>query len=139
MFNALTSEELLVGVGRVLRMAADADSGLEDYQRSQVLSAYSVTRLLAAEHAGAPALLAWARAELLAATADDDDRPALTAPRERVDAATDGVELGEAVADLLAALPRDQDPPDPTRAAILAVLRELTNREQSALAAPLPS
>jgi hypothetical protein len=133
-FNALSSEQLLVGVGRVLRMAADADGGLEDYQRSQVLSAYSVTRLLAAEHAGAAALLTWARAALLAAI-EPDDRPQLHAPRERIAQATDGVELGEAVSGLLTALPAS----DPTRTAVHHVLRELTDREQAALAAQLPA
>jgi hypothetical protein len=47
MFNALTAPQLLVGVGRVLRMVADANGELEGFQRSQVLSAFSVTRLLA--------------------------------------------------------------------------------------------
>ncbi|MDO8212451.1 hypothetical protein [Conexibacter sp. CPCC 206217] len=135
MFNALSSEQLLVGVGRVLRSAADANGTLEDYQRSQTLSAYSVTRLLAAELAGATELLAWTRAELTTALRGDD-RARVGEARERIAVAANGVELGEAVADLLAALPRD--PADETRTAVQHVLRELTDREQAALAAPLP-
>jgi hypothetical protein len=135
-FNALSSEQLLVGIGRVLRMAADSNGSLEDYRRSQVLSAYSVTRLLAAEHAGAAELLAWGSEQLAAALAGDE-RPPVVEARERIGAAGNGVQLGDAVADLLAALPPDSG--DRTRAAVQRVLRELTDREQSALAAPLPS
>jgi hypothetical protein len=128
-FNALTSEELLVGVGRVLRMAAAADGALEDYQRSQILSAYSVTRLLAAEHAAAAELLAWLRAEL-DAVLDDDRRELVLDARARVEAARTGVEVGDALVDLLAALPRE----DPRRAGVHRVLRELIDREVAALA-----
>lgn len=135
MFNALRPEQLLVGVGRSLRAAADANGPLEDYQRSQTLSAYSVTRLLAAELAGAAELLAWARAAFTRALTGDD-RARVGEARERIAQAATGVELGDAVADLLAALPRDPD--DKTRTAVQHVLRELTDREQSALAAPLP-
>ena len=53
MFNALRSDELLVGVGRMIRMAADATDPLEGFERSQLLSAFSVTRLLASEQRGA--------------------------------------------------------------------------------------
>ena len=58
MFNALRPDELLVGVGGVLRLVAAAPGPLEEYERSQALSAYSVTRLLAAEERAAAGLLA---------------------------------------------------------------------------------
>ncbi len=74
-FNALTPPELLTGIGHTLRMAADANGALEGFERSQVLSAYSVTRLLASEQAAAEELLAWTRGALLDAL-DGDDRPA---------------------------------------------------------------
>ena len=57
MFNALRPDELLVGVGGVLRLVAAAPGPLEEYERSQALSAYSVTRLLAAEERAAAGLL----------------------------------------------------------------------------------
>lgn len=135
MFNALTPPQLLVGVGRVLRASADADGALEDYQRSQVLSAYSVTRLLAGELQGAAALRAWTRAALLDALAGDE-RPPVAVARDRLaDPAVDGLRIGEAVADLLAALPRAGA--DATRDAVRAIVRQLADREQAALAAPV--
>lgn len=130
MFNALTSEELLVGVGRVLRMTAAASGPLEDYQRSQILSAYSVTRLLAAESAGEVELLAWLRASLEGALAGDDASPEVVGARERIATALTGVAIGEALADLLAALPRD----DRRRPPLHRVLREMTDRELAAMA-----
>jgi hypothetical protein len=123
MFNALRSEELLMGVGRVLRMVADAPGALEEYERSQTLSAYSVTRLLAAEQAASAELLAWTR-DALAAALDGE-------ARRRVEAASSGVELGDVLSDLLAELPRE----DPTRTRVHAVLAEMIDREVAALAA----
>ena len=35
MFNALRTDELLVGIGRVLRIVAKAPGALEEYERSQ--------------------------------------------------------------------------------------------------------
>jgi hypothetical protein len=131
MFNALTSAELLVGVGRVLRMVADANSELEGFQRSQVLSAFSVTRLLASEQLAAAELLERTRADLGEALAGDD-RPVAMQARERVEAARDGLAIGDAIGDLLAALPR----PDALRTRLHAILREMTDREVAALARP---
>lgn len=128
MFNALTSDDLLVGVGRVLRMAADARGPLEDYERSQLLSAFSVTRLLAAEQRAEPELLARARAELTAAM-DGDARSETVAARGRIERAANGVEVGDALVDLLAALPRE----DATRAKLHRVLRAMVHREVEAL------
>jgi hypothetical protein len=123
MFNALRSEELLMGVGRVLRMVADAPGALEEYERSQTLSAYSVTRLLAAEQAASAELLAWTK-DALGAVLDED-------ARARTAAAADGVELGDALGEVLAAMPRE----DPARARIHAVLAQMIDREVAALAA----
>jgi hypothetical protein len=131
MFNALRSEELLVGVGRVLRMVADAPGALEEYQRSQTLSAYSVTRLLAAEQGAAAELLAWTQAELASALEGDERSEARTG-RQRIAAATTGPELGDAVGELLEALPAG----DPSGARIHRVLAEMIDREVAALAAP---
>lgn len=123
-FNALSSDELLLGVGRVLRMAADARGPLEDYERSQLLSAYSVTRLLAAEQRGAPGLLAGTRADLLAAL-DGDDRPAVARARARVEQAADGDAIGTVLVELLRELPRG----DALRAPVHAALRTMVDRE----------
>ncbi|MEN3280171.1 MAG: hypothetical protein V7607_1311 [Solirubrobacteraceae bacterium] len=131
MFNALTSTQLLVGVGRVLRMVADAKGELEGFQRSQALSAFSVTRLLASEQLAAADLLDRTRADLGEALADDDRPPAIEAKR-RVDNARDGLAIGDAIGDLLAALPR----PDALRTRVHAILRDMTDREVAALAQP---
>jgi hypothetical protein len=131
MFNALTSTQLLVGVGRVLRMVADAGGELEGFQRSQVLSAFSVTRLLASEQLAEAELLESTRAQLRS-TLEQDDRPVAAEALARVDAAHDGLAIGDAVGDLLAALPR----PDALRTRIHAILRAMTDREVAALAHP---
>jgi hypothetical protein len=126
-FNALRSDELLVGVGRMLRLAADAQGPLEGFERSQMLSAFSVTRLLAAEQRAAGELLQATRANLLRALAGD--RPPIAAARERVAAATDGVALGDALTALLAALPPD----DPARPGVHRALRTMVDAEVAAL------
>ncbi|QEC48122.1 hypothetical protein FSW04_11450 [Baekduia soli] len=129
MFNALRSDELLVGVGRMLRMAADLQGPPEDYERSVLLSAFSVTRLLASEQRAAPALLASTQAgldDVLAA----DLRPAVSEARRRIAAAADGVEVGDVLVDLLAELPAQ----DPTRTAVHGVLRRMVDEEVAALA-----
>lgn len=128
MFNALTPAQLLMGIGRTLRMAADAKGVLEGYERSQVLSAYSVTRLYASEQQAAAGLLGWTRASLAAAL-DGDDRPEAVAARSAADTAADGAAMGEAIAALLAELPRE----DATRTRVHAVLRGMIDREVSAL------
>jgi hypothetical protein len=119
-FNALRSDELLVGVGRMLRMAAASEGPLEDFQRSQLLSAYSVTRLLAAEQRAQAILLEATRADLLAAVGEDAG----------IAAAADGPALGAAVAARLA----DMAPDDPARAAVHRALRTMVDAEVSALA-----
>jgi hypothetical protein len=131
MFNALTSTELLVGVGRVLRMVADANGELEGFQRSQVLSAFSVTRLLASEQLAATDLLESTRADLREAL-EGDMRPAVAEARLKIETARDGLAIGDALGDLLEQLPR----PDALRARIHAALREMTDREVAALARP---
>jgi hypothetical protein len=129
MFNALTSTQLLVGVGRVLRMVADAQGELEGFQRSQALSAFSVTRLLASEQLAAAELLERTREDLRDAL-EGDARPIVADARLRIETAHDGLAIGDALGDLLAALPR----PDALRTRIHAILREMTDREVAALA-----
>ncbi len=131
MFNALRSDELLVGIGRVLRRAAAAESRLEGFERSLVLSATSVARLLAAEQRAQADLLASTRTRLDGALAGDE-RPLVVAARQRVATAADGPALGAALAELLAELPR----PDAVRDAVQRALRTMADAEVAALAAP---
>jgi len=128
-FNALRSDELLVGIGQVLRATADVRGPLEDFQRVQLLSAQSVARLLAAEQRAQAELLAWLKAELDAALATTDHPSAATARAALADADT-GPAVGEALGPLLEELPDE----DPARARVRTVLRELADREVAALA-----
>lgn len=130
MFNALRSDELLVGVGRVLRLVASAPGALEEYERSQTLSAYSVTRLLAAEQRAAAALLADTKRALAEAIAGDE-RPGVRRAAERIAAATDGIEVGDAVDRLL----HELEPGEPRRRRVHAALATMIDAEVAALAA----
>jgi hypothetical protein len=129
-FNALTPVQVLAGIGQTLRMAAEAKV-LEGHQRSQLLSAYSVSRLLASEQAAAAELLAWMR-RALAGALEGDERPPSRHAADAIAAAGDAVVVGRIVADLLAALPAE----DATRLRVHAVLREMTDREVLALDTP---
>lgn len=116
----------------MLRLVAAKQGPLEEYERSQTLSAYSVTRLLAAEQAAAPALLRHTQKALLKALEIDSPPAAVTeAARQAIQAAQTGTELGDAVSDLLVGLPRDS----PARPGVQAALAEMVDREVAALAA----
>ncbi|HET9103539.1 MAG TPA: hypothetical protein VFN55_09300 [Solirubrobacteraceae bacterium] len=130
MFNALRSDELLVGIGRVLRLVGAAPGALEEYERSQTLSAYSVTRLLAAEQAAAAELLTRTKTALAEALAGDD-RPPVVAAAHAIAAATDGIAVGDAVSVLLGELPR----PDPLRPGVQRALAAMIDDEVTALGA----
>jgi hypothetical protein len=123
----MSSPEVIRAVGEVLKAAASAAAD-DDYRRAQVLSAYSITRHLAAEEAGRAPLSAWFGAEL---------ETRLGARGGGAWAAeTDPAALGERLALLLAEL-RGADDEDSRRAAaaLRAALRELCDREVETLAA----
>jgi hypothetical protein len=128
-FNALRPDELLVGVGGVLRLVAAAPGPLEEYERSQALSAYSVTRLLAAEERAAAGLLSDTKHALVDAIASDE-RPAVRELIGRFSEATNGPEVGEAVSVLLALLAPDE----PLRARTHRILATMIDAEVAALA-----
>lgn len=135
MFNAISTEDLIIAMGRTMRAAVDAEGRVDDYARGQLLSAYSISRLLAAEVRAEAELLAWLRAELLAALAEADrgnERVAATAA-ERIEAAADGAGVGAALVDLLVELRADPDQDLSRR--LHAILREMATRELAALAA----
>lgn len=134
MFNALRTEELIAGMGTTLRAAAGATGPPDEYARGQLLSAYSVSRLLAAEVSAEAELLGWLRDEVLAALAAAPDDPAASAAVPRVEAAADGVALGEVLVDLLADLRRRAEEPE-LRRRLHSILREMAQRELAALAA----
>ncbi|HJZ38139.1 MAG TPA: hypothetical protein VJ204_17850 [Solirubrobacterales bacterium] len=127
MFNSLRTDQLIAGIGATARTAAGATGAPDDYARGQLLSAYSVSRLLAAEVSGEAALLAWLRSELLDVL---DGKPAAM----KIEAAQDGIKVGGILVDLLAELRQSGEDPE-LRTRIHAILREMAGRELAALAA----
>jgi hypothetical protein len=98
-FNPMEPHEVILGVGRVLRQAAAADAAPSGYQRSQLLSAASVARHLAAEQRAARGLLAELEqglGEMLA----EADSVALAEARAAIAAASAAPQVGAALAEL---------------------------------------
>ena len=122
MFNALRTEQLIAGIGAVGRAAAAASGPPDEYARGQLLSAYSVSRLLAAEVSAEAELLAWLRGELLDALGRQCRR------RRRIEAAPDAVAIGGVLVDLLAEFRQSGEDPE-LRTRIHAILREMAERE----------
>ena len=123
----MSSPEVIRAVGEVLKGAAEqgADDG---YRRAQVLSAYSITRHLAAEESGRAPLAAWFRGELETILGDRELGASLAAE-------TDPAALGERLSRLLAELRAGGDEDSRrTAAALRAALRQLCDREVETLA-----
>jgi hypothetical protein len=133
MFNALRTEELIAGMGATMRAAAAAGGPVDEYARGQLLSASSISRLLAAEVRAEQELLGWLRGELVMALDEADDDGAAGAA-ERIATATEATAIGEALVDLLAEL-RRRDPDSELRRRLHSILREMSERELLALAA----
>jgi hypothetical protein len=133
MFNALRTETLIAGMGATMRAAAAAGGPVDDYGRGQLLSAYSVSRLLAVEVRAQAGLLEWLRGALLAALEPSSD-PAAAPAAERIAAAADANAIGDALVDLFAEL-REDGRDSELRERLHAVLREMAARELAALAA----
>ena len=141
MFNPLPAPEITIAIGRVLKQAASTEDPRDEYQRSQLLSAYSVARHLAAEQAGGDALLDWVReriaAELRDAAGDGaPPLPDLEARAAAVAEAEEGKDLGPLIRDLLVALRRSGDGAPPLLHSVRRLLREGCDREVAMLAAP---
>jgi hypothetical protein len=139
-FNPLSAPEITIAVGRVLKQAASAGDPRDEYQRSQLLSAYSITRHLAAEQADGDALTDWFRerlvAELRAAAADPAPLADLDARAAAIGSCRDGGEIGAPVRELLVALRQAGTDAEPLLSATRHLLREACDREVAALAAP---
>ena len=133
MFNPLKADQMILALGDVLRLTAEVREPLDDYQRSQLLSGLSITRNLAAEQAASAELLNWLRGELAPAL-EADGRPSARRARERLLSASDGIEAGEVLGELLEDLRRDRDGQDTLRSRVQQVLGELADREVAALA-----
>lgn len=126
MFNQLTPAEMVSGIGRVLRTAARREGQASDFDRDQLLSAYSASRHLAVELASYDDELRWFTAELT--------RLGLPGFAGELDSDT----VGDAVCDLLAELAaKDSDEARRLRDGVHALLRQLADREVDLLAGGL--
>jgi hypothetical protein len=131
MFNAMDTGDLLVALADVLRDAGRIDRPLSGFERSQLLSASSIARNLAAEERGTAATLQAANdavAAAVAAAAEIHPGPFRQA--------RDGRELGEQLGALLEGLRRDErTEAQRLRTRLQGVLRRLADDEVAALAA----
>jgi hypothetical protein len=131
MFSPVEPAAVMVAVGRAARAAAAVESSLDDFQRGQLLSAYSATRHLAAEAAGYPAAFDEFRAALVT------DFQSAAGGDAGIAAACDGIarssspgEAGSILADLLSSLRvRSDDQAAAARTAVRQRLRALAATE----------
>lgn len=125
MFNPISTSEVILAIGGVLKAAASQEAE-DEYRRGQVLSAYSISRHLAAEETARPGLRAWFADELEQILG------------ERAGGgwgAADPAELGERLCLALDELRTAEDPDSRrTAAALRGALRQLCDREVAALA-----
>lgn len=126
MFNQLTPAEIVTAIGQVLRRAGRRGGPAGDFDRDQLLSAYSASRHLAVELAAFEAELRVFTGELAAIA------PSTAA---ELSGELDPRRVGAVVGDLLAELRgRDDDEARRQREAVHALLRRLADREVELLA-----
>ena len=123
----MSEAEVIRALGLVLKDASGSVAA-DDFRRSQMLSAFSVARHLAAEVESRPRLEAGFREELAALLEGE--------PAQRVAAAAGPEELGAVLCELLAELRgRGEDPAArETAEELRAALGRLCDRELAALA-----
>ena len=132
MITPLTPAQMVGAIGEAARAAARTDAPLNDFQRSQLLSAYSGTRHLAVELESFPPAIA-AFCSGLADRLDAEPQaglPELAALASQLRATADPRRAGEVVSALLNLL---RAHPSPAAAALRAdvqtALRDLCDRE----------
>lgn len=138
MFNQLTAAEVVGAIGVTMRGAARSEGDLSEFERDQLMSAYSATRHLAVELETYPAELDRFRAAVADLLADP---PGAWRAAERADlidrlsATGDVAGLGGLMSDLLATLRGDDsEPARVLRMRLRALLRRLADREVELLA-----
>lgn len=137
MITPLTPAEMVVAIGQTARAAARAGEPLSEFQRSQLMSAYSGSRHLSVELAAFPAEIE-AFCGALATTLETDpptELPELAAVAAQLRETTDPRHAGEVVSALLNLL---RAHPSPATAALRSrvqdALRDLCDREVELLA-----
>jgi hypothetical protein len=140
-FNQLTPAAVVTAIGRAAQSAARLEGPASDFDRDQLMSAYSATRHLAAELDGYALPLeefTISVARSLQTCPDLELRGALSGHAERIASARDGATLGQEIADALATVRQSTSDVAPTlRAEIHAHLRSLADREVDVLAEAL--
>ena len=132
MFNPLTPSEMVSAIGLAARATARSESELDDFDRGQLMSAYSATRHLAIEIASFSAELrdrCAAVADLAASSGD----PLLQELAGGVREASTAAEAGEAISVLLERCRAEPGLAD-VRTAIRHELRGLCDAEVALLA-----
>lgn len=140
MFNPLTPAEVVTAIGVTARDAARSEAPAGEFERAQLLSAYSATRHLAAELVRYPAVFERFRlavAERLRSAEVGEEALADVVARTAatVEGETSVTAVGEAVSELLVELrARPSDPAARLRADLQGLLRSLADREVELLA-----
>jgi hypothetical protein len=137
MITPLTPAEMVTAIGRTARAAARAEEPLSEFQRSQLMSAYSGSRHLTVELASFPAEVE-AFCTALAETLEADppvELPELAAVAAQLRETTDPRHAGEVVSALLNLLRARPSPATAAlRARVQGSLRDLCDREVDLLA-----
>jgi hypothetical protein len=138
MFNQLTPSEIVTAIGATVRGAARSDGQTSDFERDQLMSAYSATRHLAIELAAfEPELRSFTVtvAGLLDDVADPSLHTELAPSAEALEAAADARAVGDAVCDAMEILrARPDAAAEQLRTEIHVHLRALADREVALLA-----
>lgn len=126
MFNQMSPDEVVTGIGAVLRGAAGQQDEKGEFGRDQLLSAFSATRHLAVELSAYQAEFERFLSEL---------GQAVPEAASRVGAEPDPRQAGEELCRILDELRGDDSPPAREQeAAIRSALRDLVDREVALLA-----
>jgi len=138
MFNQLSPAEVTTAIGATLRAAARSEGQTSEFERDQLMSAYSATRHLAVELATfEPELRAFSAqgAEGLRAAEIPSLHQELLLLAKQLDGATSASDVGETICVLFESLDRAPSPrADALRAAVHVRLRALSDREVDLLA-----
>jgi hypothetical protein len=113
MFNPIESHEVVIAVGLAARRAASSRDTVNEFERGQLLSAYSLTRHLAVELEHYPAALdaftSSLASELREPGRDWGTGNMLSDAADAIEACRDAACLGAVVAELLAELRERED------------------------------
>lgn len=140
MFNQLTAPEVVTAIGETSRaIAREAEGELSDFERDQLMSAYSATRHLTVELTSYGPELRRFNEALAAVLADDESSSGAREAVERLQQALrdDGsvASVGDALCDVLAVWRQDDSSSTRERhARVQVLLRELADREVELLA-----